>query len=65
VKEYRRQMKEEGPKASGVRLGEADYKEALGEWIETLDSIAAVKVTAQASANLESALVINISSQPK
>jgi hypothetical protein len=59
VKEYRRQMEEKGPKASGVRLGEADYKEALGEWIDALDSIAAVKATAQASANLESALVIN------
>jgi hypothetical protein len=59
VKEYRRQMEEEGPKASGVRLGEADYKEAMGEWIEALDSIAAVKATAQACADLDRALVIN------
>jgi hypothetical protein len=59
VKEYRRQMEEEGPKASEVRLGEADYKEALGEWIGALDSIAAVKATAQASADLDRALVMN------
>ena len=43
-------MEEEGPKASGVRLGQADYKEALGEWIDALDSVAAVEATAQASA---------------
>jgi len=36
-------MEEEGPKASGVRLGEADYKEAMGEWIVALDSIAAMR----------------------
>jgi len=59
VKEYRKQMEEEGPKASGVRLGEADYKEALGEWIDALDSIAALKATAQASADLDRALVRN------
>jgi len=59
VKEYRRQMEEEGPKASGVRLGRADYKEALGEWIDALDSIAAVKVTAQASVDLDRTLVLN------
>jgi hypothetical protein len=59
VKEYRRQMEEEGPKASGVRLGEADYKEALGEWIDALDRIATVKTTAQASADPDRALVVN------
>jgi hypothetical protein len=31
VKKYRRQIKEERPKASGVRVGEAEYKEAIGE----------------------------------
>jgi hypothetical protein len=46
VKEYRRQMEEEGPKASGVKVGEAEYKEAMGEWIEAIDSIAAVKAAA-------------------
>jgi len=40
-------------------LGEADYKEALGEWIDALDSIAAVKATAQASADLNCVLVMN------
>jgi hypothetical protein len=59
VKEYRRQIEEEGPKVLGVRLGEADCKEALREWIDALGSIAAVKATAQASANLDRALVTN------
>jgi hypothetical protein len=59
VKEYCRQMEDEGLKVSGVRLGEADYKEAHREWINVLDSIAAVKATAQASADLDRALVIN------
>ena len=40
-------MEEEGPKASGPRIGEADYKEAIGEWIEALESIAAILAAAQ------------------
>jgi len=58
VKEYRREMEEEGPKASGVRVGEAEYKEAMSEWIEAIDSVAAVKAAA-VSIDLERALVVN------
>lgn len=58
VKEYRREMEEEGPKASGVRVGEAEYKEAMREWIEAIDSVAAVKAAA-VSIDLERALVVN------
>jgi hypothetical protein len=59
VKEYRRQMEEEGPKASGVRVGEAEYKEAMSEWIEAIDSVAAVKAAAEVGIDLERALVVN------
>lgn len=59
VKEYRKQMEEEGPKVSGVRIGEAEYKEAMGEWIEAIDSVAALKLNTQAAVDLERALNVN------
>jgi hypothetical protein len=59
VKEYRRQMKEEGLKASGVRVGEAEYKEVISKWIEAIDNVAAVKAAAQVDVDLKRALVVN------
>jgi uncharacterized protein YwlG (UPF0340 family) len=50
-------MVEERPKASGVRVGEAEYKEAMSNWIEAIDSIAAVRLANQAGVNLDRALV--------
>jgi hypothetical protein len=52
-------MEEEGLKASGVGVGEAEYKEAMGEWIEAIDSVAAVKAAAQVDVDLKRALVVN------
>ena len=59
VKNYRKQIEEEGPKASGPRIGEADYKETMGEWVEALDSIAVIRTAAQTRIGLDRALVIN------
>jgi hypothetical protein len=46
VKEYRRQMEEEGLKTSGVRVGEAEYKKTMSEWIKAIDSVAVIKAAA-------------------
>ena len=52
-------MEEEGPKASGPRIGEADYKEAMSEWIEALDSVAAMRAAAQTRVDPGGALVVS------
>jgi hypothetical protein len=56
VKDYRRQMTEEGPKASGIKVGEAEYKEAMSDWIEAIDSVAAIRSADQAEVDLDRAL---------
>ena len=49
-------MTEEDSKASGVRVGKAEYKEAMSDWIEAIDSIAAIRLANQAGLDLDRAL---------
>ena len=49
-------MTEEGPKAPGVRVGEVEYKEAMSDWFEAIDSITAIRLANQAGLDLDRAL---------